>query len=149
MMVPQNRWFLMENPDLKWMIWRYPPFQETPMCREKYLTGCFKISMISMMLKKAYLILIPFQSIHSPNAKSMNLLGSIPFRSGPSSSTRSTPWPTTWLRRPRRRRWCTRDPRWAQSGAIHGVFFIFFWGERGEIHGKRWETSTMLIGNHA
>ena len=24
--VPPNGWFIMENPNLKWMIWAYPPF---------------------------------------------------------------------------------------------------------------------------
>jgi hypothetical protein len=29
MVVPQNRWSIMENPNLKWMIWGYPYELET------------------------------------------------------------------------------------------------------------------------
>jgi hypothetical protein len=28
--VPQNGWFIRENPNLKWIIWGYPYFRKPP-----------------------------------------------------------------------------------------------------------------------
>ena len=35
MVVPQNRWFLIKNPNLKWMIW-HPLFLETSMFKHQW-----------------------------------------------------------------------------------------------------------------
>ena len=35
MRVPQNRWFIMENPIIKWMIWGYTYFRKPPIVLPK------------------------------------------------------------------------------------------------------------------
>ena len=38
--IPQNEWFIVKHPNLKWRIWRYPYFRKPHVC-------CFKCQVLA------------------------------------------------------------------------------------------------------